>query len=427
MKNKLTQEEQLLKAKVDEASFEYNDANWAEMQQMIGKKGFLSNYSPFIKAAAAFTILTVSVLLINEYYPSDESNNNLIEEASADKVENTIEIADENKIENNTTLSVEENAKPTETKPGNELSVKAFEKKDPKNPIEEEIKAEEIVFNELEEEPIEVTETVKKAPKIEITELNLTSAACIDSEIYADAKFKGIAETGINFKWFLNDKPIDGIVMITSFKVSNPGTHKLSIKVLYQEEVIDSKSISFNVEEKIDLDFNFKEIDNPFQDMDVQLTALPVGLKSLRWYENNSTEKVQFNNETTWTFENEGQHDITLAYKTDQGCIYDITKTVTVNKDFNPVFPEEFTPNGDGTNDVFTLEALAVANSKFHIQIFDLSNKLVYESTDLNEGWNGRFKNTGELLSNKKYAWIARIIDENGKQLSYKGKVTLRR
>ncbi|MFZ9956487.1 MAG: gliding motility-associated C-terminal domain-containing protein, partial [Flavobacteriales bacterium] len=49
--------------------------------------------------------------------------------------------------------------------------------------------------------------------------------------------------------------------------------------------------------------------------------------------------------------------------------------------------PNAFTPNNDGTNDVFYVEGMYVED--FHLLIFNRWGEVVFESFDINNGWDG--------------------------------------
>ncbi|GAB4375189.1 MAG: hypothetical protein Kow0075_01400 [Salibacteraceae bacterium] len=55
--------------------------------------------------------------------------------------------------------------------------------------------------------------------------------------------------------------------------------------------------------------------------------------------------------------------------------------------------PTAFTPNGDGINEEFRVKGFNII--KFHMVIRDRWGRVVYESTDLQAGWNGHWMNTG--------------------------------
>lgn len=65
--------------------------------------------------------------------------------------------------------------------------------------------------------------------------------------------------------------------------------------------------------------------------------------------------------------------------------------------------PTAFTPNGDGINDYFLIEAKPTL-IYYHIKIYDNSNIKVYESSDyINTGWDGRTNDQPEPAGS--YLW----------------------
>jgi gliding motility-associated-like protein len=51
--------------------------------------------------------------------------------------------------------------------------------------------------------------------------------------------------------------------------------------------------------------------------------------------------------------------------------------------------PNSFTPNEDGVNDIFRPKGNEWDPAHFHMQIFNRNGNLVFETRDVEEGWNG--------------------------------------
>ena len=81
-------------------------------------------------------------------------------------------------------------------------------------------------------------------------------------------------------------------------------------------------------------------------------------------------------------------------------------------------FPNFFSPNGDGNNDVYYVE---IANKdqiqSFLIQIYNVENKLVFQSTDVNFNWNGEYNNE---VKEGIYFCLVTIVDGSGKVIKDK-------
>ena len=52
------------------------------------------------------------------------------------------------------------------------------------------------------------------------------------------------------------------------------------------------------------------------------------------------------------------------------------------------MFPNAFTPNGDGTNDVFRPIGQCPVE-EYRLQVFNRWGERIFESLGINEGWNG--------------------------------------
>ena len=70
-------------------------------------------------------------------------------------------------------------------------------------------------------------------------------------------------------------------------------------------------------------------------------------------------------------------------------------------------FPNAFTPNGDGLNDVFIPRGSEVVD--FHMIIYDRWGQMVFESHDPATGWDGRYK--GEYCAAGVFSFIATYAD----------------
>lgn len=80
----------------------------------------------------------------------------------------------------------------------------------------------------------------------------------------------------------------------------------------------------------------------------------------------------------------------TIEATDDRGCKADTTFLVKINPDKVFYIPTAFSPNDDGNNDEFKVYALGVEN--FLLQIHDRWGNLVFETRDIDEGWDGNYK-----------------------------------
>lgn len=87
----------------------------------------------------------------------------------------------------------------------------------------------------------------------------------------------------------------------------------------------------------------------------------------------------------------------------------------------NVFIPNAFTPNDNGVNDKLCFRGEWIVD--FHIAIFTRWGELVYESNDINECWDGRYKNN--WCQPGVYAYTCKITCEAGFAGEFKGDITL--
>jgi len=82
-----------------------------------------------------------------------------------------------------------------------------------------------------------------------------------------------------------------------------------------------------------------------------------------------------------------------------------------------------FTPNGDGNNDIIYAHGKNIKTLSFNV--YDQWGQLVFTSTDVNKGWDGYYK--GSLMPVGVYVYYLKAAMNNGAQLNKKGTITLLR
>ena len=83
--------------------------------------------------------------------------------------------------------------------------------------------------------------------------------------------------------------------------------------------------------------------------------------------------------------------------------------------------PNAFTPNGDGKNDVIKVYSQIATEITF--RIFNRWGEMVFETKDINVGWDGKFR--GKLLDPDTYDYYLEATCIGGDQEIIKGNITL--
>src|SRR4051794_21122795 len=77
------------------------------------------------------------------------------------------------------------------------------------------------------------------------------------------------------------------------------------------------------------------------------------------------------------------------AYKNGNNAITSTSNYAEVVPPLQLYNPSAFTPNGDGLNDTFGIKGDGIKN--YHIYVFDRWGKVIFESSNPKEQWDGKF------------------------------------
>jgi len=124
------------------------------------------------------------------------------------------------------------------------------------------------------------------------------------------------------------------------------------------------------------------------------------------------------------TFDSPGEYKVSLLVENSIGCSHEVIHDINIYPEMTIYIPNAFTPNGDGVNDIFLVDAKSIAS--FRIKIFDRWGGVVFNSSDLEEGWKG-MDSHNSYLSNGIYVYHISVYDKNGKLWVYNGEISLLR
>lgn len=144
------------------------------------------------------------------------------------------------------------------------------------------------------------------------------------------------------------------------------------------------------------------------------------GNDSLRFEQNDFTFSWAFGDDSTSTllkpihaYQAEGDFDVTLTVSDRYGCSASFGITdLNVNDKFSPEkIPNTFTPNEDGINDFFIIQADGV-NTIYKFQVFSPTGVLVHQSESRVIRWDGR-NFAGEMLKTGTYFYVVEATSGN--------------
>ncbi|MCX6185777.1 MAG: gliding motility-associated C-terminal domain-containing protein [Bacteroidetes bacterium] len=159
--------------------------------------------------------------------------------------------------------------------------------------------------------------------------------------------------------------------------------------------------------------------DTNYVNIPVNFIPDTIGIKSFLWnFGDGSSDSIIF---PSHTFKTENIFKVWLKVTSKYGCEDSTYRDVKISNKKSFAVPNVFSPNNDNVNDKFLIKSSSI--DKYHISIYNRWGSLVYESNNIEEGWDGTFMQ--QPCSDAVYYYIANIIDTNHIEQNIYGTVTL--
>jgi len=121
-----------------------------------------------------------------------------------------------------------------------------------------------------------------------------------------------------------------------------------------------------------------------------------------------------------------GVYPVTLIAFNVYNCSDTAISKVVIDGALSFYLPNTFTPDGDNLNEIFKPQGNFISSEGFNFTIFDRWGEKIFETNNLNSGWNGTFR--GILVKNDTYVWMVRLLESTtGAEKLFKGHVTVLR
>ncbi len=118
-------------------------------------------------------------------------------------------------------------------------------------------------------------------------------------------------------------------------------------------------------------------------------------------------------------------YNVLLMVTTPNGCWDTISHPICIDPDVSIYVPNAFTPNNDNVNEIFLPIAVGIDPDKFQLWIYDRWGNMIYTTTDINKGWDGKVQGKADLCQQDTYVWKVMATDNKGKEYKKVGSVSL--
>lgn len=168
----------------------------------------------------------------------------------------------------------------------------------------------------------------------------------------------------------------------------------------------------------INADFGYGFVTN----QSVQFQNQSSGAISYLWnFGDGSPDSTSTLENPSHDYVNDGTYIVMLISTNVEGCADTIYQTVVVLPDFYFYFPNAFTPNANGRNDLFMGYGAGIKT--YSMKIYNRWGEKLFETDDLYTGWDGTFK--GEKVKQDVYAVIFDLEGYHYEVKRYIGSVTV--
>ena len=169
---------------------------------------------------------------------------------------------------------------------------------------------------------------------------------------------------------------------------------------------------------------NFSNVPESASIQNPSIAFIDASTNAAKWewdFGDNSGTVISKN--TEHTYKDTGTYIVRLITTSDKGCIDTVYKRVIVKEEFAFYIPNAFTPNNDGVNDHFVTLGLGIKN--FEMNIYDRWGLKIFYSSDIRKGWNGKVQDSETPCQMDVYVYKIDIIDLQGVEHNYVGRISL--
>ena len=264
--------------------------------------------------------------------------------------------------------------------------------------------------------PDTFTLQMRVAPNVE-AKFETPAEGCVPHH----AIFNNISEAGQSFYWDFGDGT-------TSTEFSPE--HDYNTEDVYRVKLLVVDSMTCNISDSAFFTINVRLgptagfTFSPTQPQENTLTTYTntsMNAVSYKWYFGDGDTSVQVN--PVHQFNSTGEFNTCLIAYNQYGCADTICQPVSAIVSPLIAVANAFSPNGDGTNDKVFVRGYAIGKMVF--RIYNRWGQLVYQTTDRNQGWDGKYK--GVLQPMDAYAYTLEVEFTDGSKATKKGDITLLR
>jgi len=254
------------------------------------------------------------------------------------------------------------------------------------------------------------------------------AASSIPATCFGDANGIIVMENPVGgippYMFSLEPDFINADTITTEFYGLEAGLYTVYVKdaggCVYEQEVVVDQPFEVIVDAGMDETISFGDSVQLF----AQINQPPGNNFVLTWEPATGLSCIECDNPIASPLD-----DITYIVKASDGTCEAFDEiTVFVDRDRDVFIPNIFSPNGDGSNDVFMIFGGAGVQNVISFRVYDRWGEMLYEAENFTTndpayGWDGMYRD--QRLNPGVFVYVAEVAFIDGTILPYKGDVTL--
>ncbi len=260
---------------------------------------------------------------------------------------------------------------------------------------------------------------VHKAPDLEIIADSMKCDAPLKISFSFQNKDTSVIVSSVNWE-FGDSASASGNTVSHTYAAPGPYDVKLTYTYAGGDCVRDS-IIHLNAYYLPQAQFAYTPVYPTIGNSTINFVSQSVSASYLLWHFGNGDSSLQQNPSYTYPAQS-GEYEVQLV-AVNGGCSDTASATIYISSKAFVRLPTAFTPNGDGTNDKINI-LYAGIGSLVAFKIFNRWGQMVYETQNINDGWDGTYNGVLQDTDTYSYYILAKAADSD-QTILQKGVFTL--
>jgi len=245
-----------------------------------------------------------------------------------------------------------------------------------------------------------------------------TSSGC--APVCVDFSNNGTTSASATYNWTLGNGTVSNS-QTPQACYANAGTYTASLTVTDSNGCKNTSTAIVNVFPVPKANFGYSPSSTTIFDPNIQFYDLSTGatITSWTWYFGDGDSSNLQN--PLHTYADTGLYYPHLAVVSNYGCWNILWDVLYIAPEYLIYVPNAFTPNSDGTNDVFLPKGEGIV--EYTLMIYDRWGQQLFKSDDIYKGWDGRKGDT--YLQEDVYVWTIVLRNNKGEPKQLSGVVSL--